>query len=134
TVPEGTGADPSTSHTFSNPGSYDVLLAVLDDNGAQGSDMVTIAVVPPAANAPPSADIIVLPASGVAPLRSILDASGSNDPDGVISEYSWDFDEGGAPFSSGTDPTINHEFSNPGTYNVTVTVTDNDGGTDSDSF
>ncbi|MCB1186092.1 PKD domain-containing protein [bacterium] len=133
-VPFGSGKDPSVSHTFNNPGVYDVVLTAIDNGGKQDTDTVTITVVPPGVNVPPSADLVVLPPTGVVPLNAILDASGSNDPDGVVTDYSWDFGDGSPVISTGTDPTTFHPYLAAGSYSATVTVTDNDGGSDSDSF
>jgi PKD repeat protein len=55
-------------------------------------------------------------------------SAGSNDSDGTIASYSWNFGDGGT--SSTANPS--HTFANAGTYTVTLTVTDNDGATDSD--
>lgn len=54
-----------------------------------------------------------------------FDATGSNDPDGSIVSYQWDFDDGST--ATGAQPT--HTFA-AGTYDVTLTVTDGDGLTD----
>jgi parallel beta-helix repeat protein len=48
---------------------------------------------------------------------------------GIVS-YEWDFDDG-SPRGTGVMPT--HVYHNPGTYNVTLTVTDADGATDTDN-
>ncbi len=48
----------------------------------------------------------------------------SNDPDGTISSYAWNFGDG---TDTGATPT--HTFAADGTYQVTLTVTDNRGGT-----
>ncbi len=55
-----------------------------------------------------------------------FDASESFDIDGDIVSYEWDFGDG----ETGVGETINHVFGE-GTYNVTLTVTDNDTLTDS---
>jgi PKD repeat protein len=53
-----------------------------------------------------------------------FDSSYSTDPDGTIIDYSWDFMDGS--FSTDANP-LPHEFTVPGTYLVTLTVTDNQG-------
>jgi PKD repeat protein len=58
--------------------------------------------------------------SGFAPLQINFTALESYDPDGEIISYQWNFDDG-----LGTGETATHTYNNPGTYNVTLTVTDN---------
>jgi len=55
-----------------------------------------------------------------------FDASDSRDPDGSIVSYEWDFDEDNTTDASGQKPTY-AGYSDPGSHNVTLTVTD-DGG------
>ncbi len=50
-----------------------------------------------------------------------FDASGSYDSDGTIVSYAWDFGDS----ATGSGVTISHMYASPGTYNVTLTVTDN---------
>lgn len=50
-----------------------------------------------------------------------LDASGSENPGGTVSNYSWSFGDGTTATSS--SPTISHVYSRPGTYTVTLTTT-----------
>jgi PKD repeat protein len=50
---------------------------------------------------------------------------GSNDPDGSITSYAWNFGDGGT--STAAAPT--HTFPDTGTYAVSLTVTDNNGAT-----
>jgi DNA-binding beta-propeller fold protein YncE len=54
-----------------------------------------------------------------------LDASASSDPDGSIARYDWSFGDGQAASNAGPRP--NHIYGKPGTYQVSVTVTDNEG-------
>jgi hypothetical protein len=58
-----------------------------------------------------------------------VDASASfdPDPDGTITAYSWNFGDA----SSGNGVVATHSYSNTGNYDVTLTVTDNDGKTGS---
>ncbi len=76
-------------------------------------------------NAIPVAQAQATPVSGVAPLTVSFDASGSYDPDGTIASYSWDFGDGGG----GSGVTVSHTYISAGTYDATLTVTDNKGAT-----
>jgi alpha-tubulin suppressor-like RCC1 family protein len=54
-------------------------------------------------------------------LACTFDGSASTDPDGTITDYSWDFGDGSA---LGSGPTLTHQFAAVGSYTVTLTVTD----------
>lgn len=58
-------------------------------------------------------------------LSCSFDGSASSDSDGSIVSYDWSF--------GGTGVNANHAFSASGSYNVTLTVTDNEGATNSSS-
>jgi major membrane immunogen (membrane-anchored lipoprotein) len=58
-----------------------------------------------------------------------FDGSRSYDPDGVITSGIWDF--GNGTTAKGVKPTYN--FTEPGQFNATLTITDNDGLTDNDT-
>jgi len=58
-----------------------------------------------------------------------FNATASEDPDGEIASYQWDFGDG-TPIVTETDPIATHEYTSAGTYPVTLTVTDNQGLTD----
>ena len=55
------------------------------------------------------------------------DGASSNDNDGTVTGYSWSFGDG----ASSTTATGNHLYASAGTYNISLTVTDNDGANDS---
>ncbi|MFO7999148.1 MAG: PKD domain-containing protein [Bacteroidales bacterium] len=63
-------------------------------------------------------------------LTASFDASGSSDSDGSIVSYAWDF---GDESIIGSGATISHTYAAAGTYEVTLTVTDNEGATDTNS-
>jgi len=66
---------------------------------------------------------------GLKPLTVNFNASNSYDPNGgSIVSYAWDFDNDGTTDS--TAQAASHTYSNLGTYTVSLTVTDNDGLTD----
>lgn len=72
------------------------------------------------------------PVASIAPIQTailgeslIFNGSASADPDGTIAGYAWIFGDGGV--ASGT--AANHTYVSAGTFQVTLTVTDNDGAT-----
>jgi PKD repeat protein len=79
---------------------------------------------PAAANIAPNA---VIAAPVCAGLACSFDGSGSNDPDGTIASYAWNFGDS----TTGTGATVPHTYAASGTFTVTLTVTDNQGGTKS---
>lgn len=63
-------------------------------------------------------------------VNQAFDGSSSTDPDGTIVQYDWDFGDGS---SHGTTAQLHHSYTSAGVYTVTLTVTDNDGATGTDS-
>ncbi len=82
----------------------------------------------PAGN--PTAALIATPPSGKAPLTTTLDASGSTDSDGTIVQYSFDYENDGTPDQVGASATASPPQYAEGSYTASVTVTDNNGLTD----
>ena len=118
----GTGATPQ--HDYTAAGTYTVKLTVTDNRG--GTDTVSQDyTVAPKPNDPPTAAFTV----GGTWLHATFDASGSADPDGTIASYAWDFGDA----SNGTGATPQHDYVDPGTYTVTLTVTDNGSATNATS-
>jgi PKD repeat protein len=76
-------------------------------------------------NAAPIAIFSATPTTVTAGTAIALNATGSNDSDGTISGYSWTFGDG----SSGTGAIISKTYAVGGAYNVSLTVTDNQGAT-----
>lgn len=120
----------SPNHTYDTVGTYLATLTVTDDIGAVRVASVTINVTGAGSNQAPVAivtsDWIVDEA--LAPLLVEFDGSKSTDDSQVVS-YSWDFGDGSA---TGTGDTIKHTF-DAGTYTITLTVTDDQGVTSTDS-
>ena len=61
-------------------------------------------------------------------LAVTVNGSGSTDPDGTIASYAWEFGDGST--ATGATPPA-HTYASAGTYTVKLTVTDNQGATDS---
>ncbi|MDD5646494.1 MAG: PKD domain-containing protein, partial [Candidatus Bipolaricaulis sp.] len=71
----------------------------------------------------PTAVFTATPSDGGVPLYVAFDATGSYDPDGYVSTYSWSFGDGAS--ASGATPV--HAYAAAGTYSVTLTVMDSRG-------
>jgi hypothetical protein len=112
-------------------GVHTVTLTVTDNQGATGTDSLIITVVPSAGNLPPIADagpnqtIVDTDNDGSDLVR--LDGSGSTDLDGTIASWSWSENS----VEIGTGETLSSEF-DVGVHTVTLTVTDDEGATDTD--
>lgn len=117
----------SVSFTYTTPGTYLATLAVTDNRGAKHTQAAWITVTPGASptNRPPVAVASATPPSGVAPLPVTFSGTGSSDPDGSVTGYSWAFGDGG----TGSGATVNHTYATAGTYVATLTVTDSRGAT-----
>jgi PKD repeat protein len=113
---DGTTATGSlVQHTYAD-GSFKATLKVIDTIGASNTAAVTVAVN----NKPPVAVLSASPNSGPAPLSVVLSSFGSFDPDGQITAFDWDLGDG----TTSTASQVNHVYSAPGLYYVTLTVTD----------
>jgi hypothetical protein len=97
-------------------------------NGSQSEKIgvsVDIAAGAPA-NQRPHASFTTTPPAGAAALSCAFDAALSTDYDGVITSYRWDF--GDKSFATGVCPS--HTYLAQGTYTAVLTVTDDDGDSD----
>ena len=111
------------THIYTENDTFTVELTVIDTNGSSdtAAKQITIQNQAPTADAGPDRLVNDSEVS--------FDGTGSNDPDGVIDSYNWDFGDN----STGSGATLTHTYSQDGSYNVTLNVTDDDGGTDEDT-
>jgi len=108
-----------TQHTYTQPGTYNVILSVVDDLGRKkvfpaksitvgtGGPTVVIAFTPSAPKTPP--------------VNVAFNSSGTTTSNGAtIVSYQWDFGDGGTSAS----PNPGHTYNSAATFTVTLTVTD----------
>jgi PKD repeat protein len=110
-------------HSYVSDGVYTVSLTVTDDEGATDTKVKQIVVVLP--NEAPVADFSYTPESPLVD-EIIQFTDSSMDPDGTVVGWSWVFGDGSSSILQ--HPT--HVYSSEGTYMVSLTVTDDDGATD----
>ena len=124
------GTDISTSITPSNVGTYTIQLSA---NGCETVPPPVTLVISVNANVIPTATINTPNTGIVIQAGASLNFTGTgsdSDSSGALS-YSWNF--GGAGTSTLEDPGV-VTFSTAGTYTVVLTVTDSDGGSDTDTI
>jgi PKD repeat protein len=108
------------NHRYSAIGTFTVALIVTDDGGARGEQQQSV-VISSVSNAPP----VALFTTSCAGLSCTVSAVPSTDPDGHIKGYTWNFGDG----TVGEGTVVEHTYAAPGTYAVTLSVTDNLGAT-----
>ncbi len=124
-----TALGPSGSVTYSTAGTFTMTLTVTDDGGATDQTSITITVTS-SGNVAPTASIGVSATSGDAPLTIDYSGGNSSDPDGSIVAYAWDFGNG----TTANGPSGSVTYSTAGTYDLSLTVTDDVGLTGSASI
>lgn len=130
------GRGETTTHAYSESGTYSVTLTVGDDDYATSSITKEI-IVSKRANKDPKAKFSyqvgeIVCTAAIIPVQCsvqvLFDASRSWDLDGTIINYHWDYGDGEEKDSN---PTVKHwyYYKKGISYTATLTVTDNDGAT-----
>jgi PKD repeat protein len=114
-----TTAGPTTTHAYTTSGAKTITLTVSDGTHTSAPTTRTVTV-----DNPPTAAFSTTTAHPTATFPTSFDGSASSESGGSISSYSWDFGDGS---SAGSGATPSHTFVGPGTYDVVLTVTDQDG-------
>ena len=112
--------------TYPAVGTYTVSLTVTDSGGATDTDTATVTVGNDAPTATAGG-----PYSGDEGVAITLSGSGSTDPGGALVSYAWDCDTDGVTDVTDTVPTADCTYGNQGSFTATLTVTDDDGATNS---
>ena len=112
------GSDASGTHTFAAGGTYTIRLIVTDANGLEDSKLLTATVRP--ANVVPTAAF-----DAACVDLTCTFTNRSSDTDGSLVAHRWTF----AAAGGSTEVSPSFSFPEPGTYPVTLIVTDNEGAT-----
>jgi PKD repeat protein len=120
---DGTGATGQTApHAYAAAGTYSVTLTVKDPQGATATASVSVTVnVSP--HAPPTAAIVSVGPNPAQVGQSVTFSGSGRDPDGGAVSFAWRFGDG----TVGSGQHVSHIYASPGTYGVTLTVTDSQG-------
>ncbi len=105
--------------SYPDDGWYRIDLLVWDDDGESDDTYINVTVL----NQAPSIDLRAnrtLVSKGDS-IR--FDASGSEDVDGTITNYTWIFGDS----TTATSSVVDHSFSENGSYNITLVLVDDDG-------
>ena len=125
-----TSSNENPVHAYSAPGTYIAVLRVVDSRGFVDADTVVMTVAEPSEPMTVEASVISEEPQGCVPepcyIKFQATATGGVPP----YTFMWDFGDG----STGTSESPSHDYLNPGSFNVTVTVTDGSGATASDSL
>jgi PKD repeat protein len=109
----------SVTHTFSSAGTYTVRNygTGIDSETITDSQSVTIQPLP-VTPVPPDAVFTVDPSSPAVNQLVTFDASGTYDPSGIITSYTWDFGDD----RTGEGMVVTHSYSVASSYTVTLRV------------
>jgi gliding motility-associated-like protein len=108
-----------TLHVYNRPGFYTATLTVTDIHGCVGAATKVIHVIGP------TAGFVGNPLGGCAPV-SVTFTDTSLTEGGAINNWVWNYGGGIADTTSAVG-TVTHNYTNPGLYSVTLTVTDVNG-------
>jgi PKD repeat protein/lysophospholipase L1-like esterase len=124
------GSEPTTGvkqrHVFTSAGDHVVTLTVTDSEGRSTSASQIVHVTQ--TNVPPTAAIAQSADGGPAPLEVFFDASDSDDEDGVVERFEFDFGDGSPPLVT-NEPVASHIYQTGGTHTPRVRVVDDLGET-----
>jgi hypothetical protein len=95
-----------------------------DDNGVDSGSAYVFTK-----NQPPIADFSWMPQNPNTNQQIVFNASASQDPDGTITRYEWDWDNDGVYDEAQSSPTTTHSWSSAGNYPIRLRAIDEYNGT-----
>jgi len=93
----------TVSHKYINAGTFTVVLVVRDNSGNRGTTSQTVSVTE---GASPTASFVYSPSNPAENETIYFNASESEDPDGDIVSFDWDFGDG----TTGKGETVTHQY------------------------
>lgn len=112
-------------HKYAQKGNFAATLMVTDNNGAKASVSHTVVIH----NLSPSAAFNCTPAIPEVNANAQF-ADSSTDPENLLASWHWDFGDG----STSDIQNPSHNFTSSGSFNVTLTVVDDEGATGTSSL
>ncbi len=109
------------THRFSEKGDFSVVLTVTDNDGLESSKEKSLQII----GDPPNANFNIIPTTGTTETVFTFDSTPSSDTDGTIVEFRWLIEN-----NTFTNRTPQYSFTREGTFEIALTVTDEDGETD----
>lgn len=125
-------AENLVEHTYETAGTFTPGLRVTDSQGHSSEDSAEALTITAGSGGgggsqEPVASLLAYPATGEAPLEVTLDASGSWAKDGKALTYEYDFDGDGTYDQTSNAHTVEHTYTEAGTYTPGLRVTDGAG-------
>jgi uncharacterized membrane protein len=114
-----TASGPLIVYSYPENGTKTITLNIIDSYGAETTQHITFTIL----NRPPIASFTANTSAAWPQEIVAFNASSSSDLDGNIKTFTWNF--GDTTHGSGMIAT--HQYAQVGDYNITLTVTDNDG-------
>ena len=116
------GNEEIEEHTYDSVGDYEVTLMVTDDLDQSDNETIEITIKPKGPVARMTSNVTATRTE----MNISFDASDSTTSGGSpIVNYTWDFDDGSDPVTTDAEnTTIEHNWTDSGYYNVTLTVID----------
>jgi PKD repeat protein len=120
------GTTASASSSYATVGNRTIRLRITNGAGATALTSVVVSIT----NRAPEPSFTVTPNPVLSGSNTVLNASGSKDPDGTISKYEWDLDGNGSyEINGGSSSSTTRSFAASGERTVGLRVTDNLGTT-----
>lgn len=135
-TPKQTESDPIITHNYQQTETFIVTLNVTDDEGLWSTTSKPVTILPEFG---PTANFTWNPTVAIINSTVTFDASNSTlgwcantQRFSPIENYIWNFSDGTGNITV-SDPTVDHNFTQPGNYTVKLTIIDADGRTDATS-